>query len=345
MTNKTKIELPSMLAFERKLETSDGLMFSGNWGDKGKEDVWKPIPVVRRLNRSTQSSTKTSEYDKTQPNPVASDSDDANLFMDDDTLMLKFSLRVIGNLGKPFACNKPDFAQVIETKTSDFKDSDELDNLAFRYAYNIANGRFLWRNRVGAEKIEIQVSLFDEKEPLPFNAYDFSLNEFNKNKDDAKLAKVTTAIKNGLSGDENTFVLIKVEAFVKLGNGQHVFPSQEMNMGEKKKKLFQLDGCAAMHNVKIGNALRTIDTWYGETMLIKAEGKNKTETVDIDNRIPIAIEPYGSVTQHGRAYRPSKNDLYTLMQDWINNKEIDAEQQQYVVGNLIRGGVFGGAGE
>ena len=118
-------------------------------------------------------------------------------------------------------------------------------------------------------------------------------------------------------------------------------------MGEKKKKLFQLNGCAAMHNVKIGNAIRTIDTWYGDTMLVKAEGKDKTETIDIGAEIkyPIAIEPYGSVTQHGRAYRDKKIDLYTLMLDWINDKSIEKDQQNFVVGNLIRGGVFGGDSE
>ncbi len=339
------IKLPSMLSFERELETSDGLMFSGNWSDKDTNDNWQPIPIITRQNRSTQSAYGIEDIKKTAPNPVSSDSDDANLFIGNDTLKLQFSLRVIGNLGKPFACNKPDFASAIEQKVGEFKASDNLTKLAFRYAYNIANGRFLWRNRVGAEAIDIEVSLPDQEKPIIFNAYDFSLNDFDKNTDNEGLSELTKAIETGLSGDENSFVLIKVNAYVKLGSGQHVFPSQEMNMGEKKKKLFQLDGCAAMHNVKIGNALRTIDTWYGEKMLIKAEGKDKTETVDIETRCPIAIEPYGSVTQHGRAYRPSSNDLYTLMQAWVNNEGMDDEQQQYVVGNLIRGGVFGGAGE
>ena len=29
--------------------------------------------------------------------------------------------------------------------------------LGRRYAHNLANGRFLWRNRVGAEQVEVQV--------------------------------------------------------------------------------------------------------------------------------------------------------------------------------------------
>ncbi len=69
------------------------------------------------------------------------------------------------------------------------------------------------------------------------------------------------------------------------------------------------------------------------------------DPVDVDARVPIAVEPYGSVTQHGRAYRPSKNDLYSLMKSWVNGGAIEADQQKYVVANLIRGGVFGGDSE
>jgi CRISPR-associated protein Csy3 len=115
-----------------------------------------------------------------------------------------------------------------------------------------------------------------------------------------------------------------------------------MNVDGKGKTLFQLNGCAAMHNVKIGNAIRTIDTWYSDEAIVKADGKDKTETIKIEEKYPIAIEPYGSVTQRGIAHRPSKDDLYTLMVNWINEKDISIEDKKYVVANLIRGGVFGG---
>jgi len=351
--NSTTISLPSMLSFERKLETSDGLMYSGVWGSDPKkpaiEGDWKPILIVPRQNRSTQSAYGIDDIKKTAPNPVSSDSHDANLPMDQDTLKLSFSLRVIGSLGKPFACNAPDFAKSIQDKVSPFKASEDISDLALRYAYNIANGRFLWRNRVGAEEIRIQAYLNKDESPLKFNAYDFSLNGFDKNCDNEDLKKLADAIKKGLASDEeNSFVFLKVDTFVKLGNGQHVFPSQEMNMGEKKKKLFQLNSCAAMHNVKIGNAVRTIDTWYGDKMLIKVKknGKDTTQTVDVgSDKHPIAVDPYGSVTQHGRAYRPLKNDLYTLMLDWVKGKDVAIDQQKFVVANLIRGGVFGGDSE
>jgi len=322
MSDKSKkIELPSLLSFERKLETSDALMYAGNWEeDPIKENNWKMIPITKRQNRSTISNYGTKDDDKAKPNPVSSDSDDANLPHDKNTLKVSFTLRVIGSVGSPFACNEPSFETAIRKKVNEFKEQS-LKVLAKRYTCNIVNGRFLWRNRVCAEEIIINVS--SKKFSGNFNAFDFSLNDFEQAGDNEDLNKLAEIIYQGLSSD-NEFTLFEIEAYVKLGNGQHIFPSQEMNMNEKGKALFQLENCAAMHNVKIGNALRTVDDWYG------------------DAEFPIAIEPFGAVTQRGQAYRKSKNDLYTLMIDWMNGEEVSDNDKTYIVANLIRGGVFSG---
>ncbi|MBE0471470.1 MAG: type I-F CRISPR-associated protein Csy3 [Methyloprofundus sp.] len=319
------IELPSLLAFDRKLETSDALMFAGNWQNIGNDDAtWRKIAITKRYNRSTQSAYGIDDAKKSEPNPVASDSDDANLPHDNDTLKVMFSTRIIGNIGLPFACNEPSFEELLSNKVNEFKEQDKLETLAYRYAYNIANGRFLWRNRVCAESVKIEVYQGEEDEPLKFDAHAFSLQNFDKNNVDSDLVKLTKIIQSGLNAQDD-FTLLKVIAYVKLGNGQHVFPSQEMNMGEKGKVLFQLDGCAAVHNVKIGNALRTIDNWYTDNA-----------------EFPIAAEPYGAVTQRGQAYRKSENDLYTLIKNWLNEKEITSDDKNFIVANLIRGGLFQG---
>lgn len=326
----TEIKLPSLLSFERKLEPSDALMFAGCWNEsvendepeQSKEHYWQPIRITKRLNRSTQSAHGTKDDDKSKPNPVASDNDDANLPHNKDTLKVSFTLRIVGNIGKPYACNDPAFEKSISEKVKAFREaSNDFSALAFRYAYNIANGRFLWRNRVCAEQIIVNVSFKGLEKPLSFNAYDYSLNDFAKNKACEKLQRLSDKIKEGF-GNNGNFVLLEIDAYVKLGNGQHVFPSQEMNMGEKKKVLFQLEDTAAIHNVKIGNALRTVDDWYGNA------------------EFPIAAEPFGAVTQRGEAYRKSKIDLYTLMLDWVNKDSVEENQKNYVVANLIRGGVF-----
>ncbi len=338
-TTKTKkIILPSLLSFERKLEVSDALMYSGSLENKDKKNIeiekdkngktiktttyWQYIPITKRYNRSTQSAFGIDDAKKSAPNPVSSGNDDANLPADNDTLKVSFSMRVIGCLGLPFACNEPVFEKAITKAISDEK-HNITELLAVRYACNIANGRFLWRNRVGAEEIQIIVRSKALDKNLYFDAYDFSLTNFTKNTDNTDFNELVSIIKCGLSGDDQ-FVLLEVDAYVKIGKGQHVFPSQEMNMNEKGKVLFKLDNCAAIHNVKIGNAIRTIDDWYESA------------------EFPIAIEPFGSVTQRGQAYRKSKNDLYTLMINWLNSVNVTDEDKAYVVANIIRGGVFSG---
>lgn len=329
-SNNDEVKLPSLLAFERKLEVSDALMYSGNWNDIDNHDEWRPIPITKRQNRSTQSAFGTEDSEKKKPNPVASDSDDANLPMNKDSLRVNFTLRVIGNLGKPFACNDPKFEEKIIEKTTEFKgvDGRGLETLALRYAYNIANGRFLWRNRVCAEQIKVHVYFGNEEKAEIFNATNYSMNNFSDNANSAELTKLKDFILKGLYGGDNSFVFLKVNAYSKLGVGQHVFPSQEMNMGEKKKVLFQLGNCAAIHNVKIGNAIRTIDNWYD------------------DAEFPIAVEPFGAVTQIGQAFRKSSNNsLYGLLENWLSNEEVADNDKNYVVANLIRGGLFQGESE
>ena len=89
-----------------------------------------------------------------------------------------------------------------------------------------------------------------------------------------------------------------------------------------------------MHSQKLGNALRTVDTWY--------PGAGEGELG------PIAVEPYGSVTTQGHAYRQprDKMDFYTLLDTWLLKDQVPvAEQQHFVMATLIRGGVFGDAGK
>jgi CRISPR-associated protein Csy3 len=60
------------------------------------------------------------------------------------------------------------------------------------------------------------------------------------------------------------------------------------------------------------------------------------------------VEPYGSVTSRGRAYRQpkQKNDFYSLLDSWVlKDAAPRVEQQHYVMATLIRGGVFGEAEE
>lgn len=324
----SKLKTPSVLAFEAKLACSDAIMFAGNWQDLDDNSKWRPIQVEEKAIRGTISNrlkgAKASKIDAEVEKANLQTVDNAALDFDTDTLKVTFSLRVLGNLTTPSTCNDQEYQQALATKINGYIEEYGFKELSQRYALNLANGRFLWRNRVGAEQITTRIRHKDQV--WTFNALDYSLKRFDQIEQVKPIAEI---IEQGLKGEKPT--LLTVEAFVQLGEGQTVFPSQELVMDKNDKKskyLYQLNKQAAMHSQKIGNALRTIDTWYPEAEQYGA----------------IAIEPYGSVTNRGIAYRKptNKTDFYTLLDNWLlKDQTLETEQLHYVIAMLIRGGVFG----
>jgi CRISPR-associated protein Csy3 len=322
-----KLKTPSVLAFEAKLIPSDALMFAGNWNEQN----WQAINVGEKAVRGTISN-RLKAATANDPTKLDAEVSKANLQTVDiaalahstNTLKVVFTLRVLSGLATPSTCNSPDYQSALAEKIEQYQNNVSFAELAQRYAFNIGSGRFLWRNRVGAEQVKVVVSVADEI--IEFDSQDYSLREFTT---DEKITKLAEYIQQGLT---NNHVLIKIESYSQLGEGQAVYPSQELVMGggkgDKSKFLYQLDGQAAMHSQKIGNALRTIDTWHPA----------------VNEVGPIAIEPYGSVTNRGAAYRQpkEKTDFYNLLDGWmIKGKEPEKEQQHYIMAMLIRGGVFG----
>lgn len=334
------LKTAEVLAFERKLANSDAVMSSGCWNDRDNIETWQAIDITTKSVRGTISNRL--------KNAIASDPlkldneiqkanlqtvDVAALPFDHDTLKLEFTLRILGNLSTPSACNKPAYQAALGGVINAYIEQHQFLELAKRYAINLANGRFLWRNRVGAETINVQVEQLENQaiaKHWSFNAHDYSLRDFNS--DDENIASLTEVIQQGLLG--HTFVFLRVKAFARLGEGQEVFPSEELILdkgntkGGKSKTLYQLNGNAGMHSQKVGNALRTIDTWYPEA----------------EQFGPISIEPFGSVTNRGTAYRqPAKKiDFYNLLDKWVlKDQAPENNQQHYVMATLIRGGVFG----
>ena len=145
-------------------------------------------------------------------------------------------------------------------------------------------------------------------------------------------------IRQALSG-ELAYLLLDISAYALVGAAQEVYPSEELvldkgnDKNKKSKILYAKNGIAAMHSQKVGNALRSIDTWYPEF-----------DTA----QMAIAIEPYGAVTNLGKAYRTPKDkvDFYTLFDQFAVGKTLDTvEQEHYVMAVLVRGGVFWQSGK
>ncbi|PHR25927.1 MAG: type I-F CRISPR-associated protein Csy3 [Desulfotalea sp.] len=328
------VKTASVLAFEKKLANSDALLHCGNWEDRDNGSSWEPITIRSKDVRGTISHRLKSN---TQRDPAKLDAeiqkanlqrvDVADLPFATDTLKMSYTLRVLGGVEQPSACNDQEYQIALGEAINEYIAIHKFQELGRRYAANIANGRFLWRNRIGAEQLEVRVRSAEQEWVFDCNA--FNLRSFGNNS--GRFAELAEEVTSGLLGEK--YVFLQIEAFARLGAGQEVFPSQELILGssrdnKKSKTLYQVAGVAALHSQKIGNALRTIDTWYPGA----------------EELGPIAVEPYGSVTSRGKAYRQPKEklDFYTLLDGWVIRGKLPAvEQQHYVMATLIRGGVFG----
>lgn len=346
---KNDLKTASVLAFERKLDPSDALFSAGKWVDRENGANWPSIGINTKSVRGTISnrlSTKDQDpakLDASIQSPNLQTVDVATLPNNADTLRARFTLRVLGGAGTPSACNNADYQAKLQATVKQYVDSTGFGELARRYATNLANGRFLWRNRMGAEQIEIQVrqlALGEAAHSWQFDALTFSLRDFSATT--PALDALAQVIEQGLSGQSHT--LLEIIAYARIGDGQEVYPSQELILdkgdkkGQKSKTLYKVGDVAAMHSQKIGNALRTIDTWYG------AVNDDDLFVEDAVVPTPIAVEPYGSVTSQGKAYRQPKDktDFYSLLDAWVlKDKAPDISDQHFVMATLIRGGVFG----
>lgn len=337
------LKTASVLAFERKLDPSDALMYSAKWDDRNNKEQWQGINLNEKSVRGTISNRlKAKDQDPAKldaqiDKPNLQTVDVASLPADADTLVTRFTLRVLSGAGTPSACNDAAYQARLQEVVSGYVKEQGFSALALRYASNLANGRFLWRNRMGAEQVEVTVNLLEKGEVAKswgFDALQLSLRDFDTSNE--SLNDIAKVIEQGLFGEQH--VLLEVVAAVRMGEGQEVFPSQELILergrGDKSKTLYSVNKVAGIHSQKLGNAIRTVDTWYPQT----------EETLDLG---PIAAEPYGSVTTRGAAYRQpkQKGDFYNLLDNWLlKDKVPSVENQHFVMSILIRGGVFGEAG-
>ncbi len=336
----------SVLAFEKKLVPSDGRMFGTIWEKRNEQSTCLKLieksvrgTISNRPNKKDKAAFEKdpAKLDAKVENPNLQTVDVCALGTGQDTLKLHFTLKILGGVERPSACNNAAFNQSYKAAVRGYIIREGFGELAKRYAMNIANARFLWRNRVGAENIEVQVKALnkDSEQSWTFDATKFSTRKFDFG--DVQVNSLADRIGVALSS-VNDFLMLEINCFAKVGKAQEIYPSEELvldkgnNKTKKSKILYAVDDIAAMHSQKIGNALRTIDTWYPEF------GDPETSAG------PIAIEPYGAVTNLGKAYRTPKDkqDFYTFFDKFARGGELDrVEDEHYVMAVLVRGGVFG----
>lgn len=360
MSELTFKKLPGVLAFQRGVVISDALFFNVC------EDSQTPVMVVRHGIRGTQNINKDGDAKKsTAANAKRQEvsnvqiTDTAKLDANAQALAVRFSLRFLDLKDVLFACapsstDADDLVRQYRDSVASFieraKTSDGLNEVAARFARNIANGRWLWRNRTIARHITVRVSVAG-KALASFDALATPLNHFNDISADER--KVAAYIADGLRGDDDAGLDIEAQLDFGVRGAVEVFPSQNYIDSKFKpsgfaRSLYSLGtperlhnsnnmefesirtmGHAALRDQKIGNALRTIDTWYPRYA---------------EHGRPLPVEPNGANLEAQEFFRDRKTSAFEFAR-CLNTLDPASPEGMFMIASLIRGGVFPGSKE
>lgn len=353
-------KLPGSLSLQRGTIVSDGAFYHLN--QDGTENV---LNVMYHGIRGTQNVAGNKEKGGATGNSLAREVSNIQMtesakLLPNSQLLVKWDLRFIDLEHILFACaskagadkaEEQAFRQGFKNFIDKAKESEGIQQVARRYVRNIVNGRWLWRNRTIAEQITIKISETEYQEnslntrkysnTLTFDALSFSLKSFDEvTQDEQKIANI---IVNGMRGDRTAN--LHIEAVIDVGmGGIEVFPSQNYLEDKPKgfsRSLYQINpvkperqakdnqylGQAAIRDQKIGNALRTIDTWY-------------PSFIENDSK-PIPVEPNGASLDAQQFFRVGKEKVsaFDLLKE-IQTLDPNSEKGMFLIACLIRGGVY-----
>lgn len=143
---KNKNAIASVLSFEKKLIPSDGYMYGTTWANQNEVTA---LTLTEKSVRGTISNRLKNAV-KNDPLKLNAEVEKANLQRVDtcallpnqDTLKINFTLKVLGGVQKPSACNNAAFKKSYSHAVAGYIQNNGFAELAMRYATNIANARF-----------------------------------------------------------------------------------------------------------------------------------------------------------------------------------------------------------
>jgi CRISPR-associated protein Csy3 len=359
----------TVLAVMRGINVSDAPMSS----ILGRGEP-QPIPVMRHGIRGTQNVAKKKEDKEVSEKKEARESNKVSNIQITETaktspdalgLHIRFSLQTTPLRKLVTACDQPEVRADIDRFLQTAETSEELMELCRRYARRIFSGSFLWRNLTLAQALNIEATC-ESKTVKVEGEQAFALAE--RGFTDYVEAELTLAqwLQRSFVTEASIGAGIEITAQVKFANAGafEVYPSQVYVSNKPRgfaRPLYKLNpissaelmrlqpneqnvetlmdslvmGQAAIRDQKIGNAIRTIDTWY-------AEG----------NVPPIAVEPNGASLSANVFYRDVKSgksffDLLPRIKTLTQQLHTHASGMQpspeamFALAVFIRGGVFG----
>lgn len=344
------IKIPDVLSLQRGTIVTDGIMKSIIVGKDGNEYL-EPVRVIRHGIRGVTAKEDTKNVSNIQRTESAKTSHNAI------GVQVDFSYRAVEAKNLIFSSSDAAYRKAFDAAIGRLfyneNDVHELDEVCRRYARNILNGRWLWRNRV-LGIVEVVARNGDKV----FSGKGSTTSGFdNYTDDEVRLAK---AIKNQLRGNDSTAIEVSGRVMFGFTGEVEVFPSQNMVTGKPKgfaRSLYKVDtisrrdllsilavkdeddagefaadmidmGVAAIRDQKIGNAIRTIDTWYPGY-----ESEN----------LVIPVEPNGASIEQNDFFRKGKSAADSVLSkiDEIHPDGSFNGEIAYLIALAVRGGVFG----
>lgn len=336
---------PSLLAYTRSINPTDAAFFSVD--ESGKKT---PIPISVKAVLGTQSQFD-ADTGESKPGGNPQRVEYASLPQGSRQLFIEFSVVIVGEATAPQSCNVPLWRENLKRLVGAYIAQDGFSTLGNLYAANIANGRWAWRNRAFADSFKVSVDAGGET--MVFDALnDHKLADLAASAGREDVQKLGSIIAAGLRGER--IVRLRVTGTLDIGDGMAVYPSQEFAGKDDDKEAIKkilfgipahgLQRCAAFHEQKIGNAIRTIDIWHGGAI----DAEDQVQAVDAAE--PLAVNPYAQSRDAYIVVRNKKQaspDFYSLLSKKIDSLIESAEQgdisgdHHFVIANLVRGGVFG----
>lgn len=330
-----KIELPTVLAFEKSITPTIAPFYGFKWGnifnENTKELVFAtgqkipalnmyltPIETFEYTMKTTRSDIGAlTEKEKNIGGSNIQRVDKAVLPLNTDSLFFEFSLIFNNSWEKPHSTNSREFYKLVKDFSTNYKEKISLSELSNLYTEQLFSNDLFFRNEhVSSENV------------IVISKNDLILNKM----------QVAEEIKSALEGKGGVF--LKIQIFLRMTSNQEVYPSQLFLDGKEKEKasgkvLAKLkNGQVFFSDVKIGNAIRKIDSWYEE------------------NASKISIQALGIDPTFAYANRKENgNHLYSYLQNLSeineNLKEGDfskykKEDLHFIVACLILGGLYNG---
>ncbi|MCC5611508.1 type I-F CRISPR-associated protein Csy3 [Nostoc sp. CHAB 5834] len=334
---------PTVLAFRRTVSPRHFFMFSTS--SKDLDGTRLPVSVREEPLRGLNATMKSKDDEKAQA--VLQVVETAQLPPHHDTLVLSGSILVTSVHNNIESCNVPAFKAKHNAVIEGAAAQGVISELARRYAIQIACGDWAWRNLLETTNAIVVVKVADKGLNVQFenffvdvaDPFNFNNPKYSAFKDN--LTALANVIDAALSSNAQFGTLFEVEGFFNMGAGARVYPSQEWASESEKKESknewkggegvtrvlakAEMDGqkVAFINDRKVGNALRRIDTWYGDTTRI-------------------AVEAYGGNSHASVALRSGKDSSIfgAIQKVWADGK-LAENMVPYYVACVIRGGVFG----